>query len=245
MTTRRCIKHAIVALVVAQGGTMFACSASNSGSKSTPHQGAPADPATVWKKLQGLEMTAVSSGIYDAEASSTGEELDDFYITPSASVCEEEWIDFGCDETFPHSPSEDDCADPLVMDFEEETACPVCVEPPEVARSCAEAQRHYLEFLDHNLREACTNWCETDSDCSAAEIDACGLTFAVALRALVDEEPMAYAKSFAADNCQPCASTSDDAEPSNSARLLEFAKPVCRQRQCVLVGEADTAESAP
>ncbi len=55
----------------------------------------------------------------------------------------------------------------------------------------------YLEFLDHNLRETCTNWSERDDDCAVQQIDACGLTLAFALRALVDEEPMAFGEASA------------------------------------------------
>jgi hypothetical protein len=92
-----------------------------------------------------------------------------------------------------------------------------------------------LQFLDHNLRETCTNWCETDDDCSAAEVDACGLTYAMALRGLVDEEPMAFAVSFAQDNCGAC--VDDDQAPAigSSAKLLDFTETVCQQNQCVLV----------
>jgi hypothetical protein len=192
------------------------------------------DPATAWKSLQATPLTVVSTGIY-GEGDAPDARLSDFAIEPGPSVCTDEWIDFGCDGAFYPAPLEDACTDSLRMDFSEGSSCPVCVAPPETEPTCGEAQRHYLEFLDHNLRETCTNWCETDDDCAASEVEACGLTYAMALRALVDEEPLGFAVSFARDNCGACVDDGEDPAIASSAKLLEFTETACQQNQCVLV----------
>lgn len=187
-----------------------------------------------WEDLAGVSMTAISSEILNvvpqgARAHHAGEILEDFYIAPSPSICTETWVDYGCDSAFPLYPAESNCAGALRIDYEDATSCPVCVDPPKSEPSCGEARRRYLQFLDHNLRETCTNWCESASDCVLWEVDACGLKLDFALRGLVDEEPLAFAESFDIDNCHVC-----DGEPSFDQSIEGALQVLCENHQCVI-----------
>ena len=93
---------------------------------------------------------------------------------------------------------------------------------------------------------SCANWCESDDDCFAWEIDnACG-DFALSLRGLIDEEPIAFAEEYASAHCGSCGDAvqsiylkrpgSDVIEGPDAAHesLLENFEPRCLGRQCVL-----------
>ncbi len=97
--------------------------------------------------------------------------------------------------------------------------------------TCGRVRGRYLEFLDHNLRETCTNWSERDDDCAVQQIDACGLTLAFALRALVDEEPMAFGGSFGLDNCHVCTGDPRPVELSDHPGRALSRAPVRAARQ--------------
>jgi hypothetical protein len=194
--------------------------------------------------LRGIPVTAVSSQILSAMPQSAvalaaGEGLEEYYISPSPSVCTDEWTDFGCDGQFPLFPPEDNCAGELRIDYDTEVSCPVCLDPPPAEPTCDQVRRRYLEFLDHNLRETCTNWCESSADCVLWEVDQCGLKIDFALRGLVDEEPLAFAESFAIDNCHVC-----EGEPPFSQSLEASLDVDCRDHQCVIV-VADSGPNSP
>lgn len=191
----------------------------------------------VWSHLQGRHFTVISSEINKvvdiAEKTPSDEQLprliEEHVIEARPSVCGQEMIDFDCDVRFP-SLSSQDCPAGEVLDYREDEACPVCVAPAEPEPGCAQLRRRFAEFLDHNLRETCTGWCETESDCVATEIRGCGITASVALRALVDEEPVLFATSFAEDHCTSCEESGDSA-----ASLLPELSTACVEHQCVIV----------
>lgn len=50
---------------------------------------------------------------------------------------------------------------------------------------------------------------------------------------------MAFALSFARDNCRPCVAEGEEPSPVSSSELLEFSKTACVENQCVLVATED------
>lgn len=167
---------------------------------------------------------------------STGE-----YRAVPAPACTDEFIDRNCDEFLPLQCEANEHAD-----YDPSMICPVCAaDSPADPSACDGWRYRYGDFLRHLISESCANWCDTDTDCVAWEINnACG-SYALSLRALIDEEPIIFGEQFANDNCSVCGampqtaflrrggSSTIEGDGQHNG-LLESYQPECRSNQCVL-----------
>jgi hypothetical protein len=154
----------------------------------------------------------------------------DGYVFGPAPACTTEWVDFECDGDIPL-----DCDVPdEVIGFAASSGrhCPYCAPPPagEVAPECPVARSRYGVFLAEILAASCANYCESDADCRRVTLtNACG-RFAIAARGLVDEEPIEFAREYAATHCGACGTP-----PPASDAFFDDLRARCVERTCVLV----------
>ena len=164
----------------------------------------------------------------------------EFFATPPPS-CDGPFIDHDCDAFIPLT-----CGPDEHIDYDDGVICPVCTaDSGQDPTSCAGWRQRHGEFLRHLVSESCANWCETDNDCFAWEINnACG-THALSLTGAIDEEPLYFAGAFAEESCGECGAVpqtvfmrragSDviEGDGQHSGLLLRF-RPVCYSGQCAL-----------
>ncbi len=163
------------------------------------------------------------------------------YRAPPPPSCEGEFIDYDCDAIIPLQ-----CGPGAHIDYDSDVVCPVCAQDgADDPTTCDGWQDRYGDFLHHLIRESCANWCETDSDCFAWEIDnACG-SYALSLTGAIDEEPIYFAGEFAEHNCGVCGAVEQtvflrrpgsdviEGDGQHSGLLTSFQSE-CWAHQCVL-----------